>query len=259
MFVALIAGPIARPAARRPPARSVLAAGFVGAVLVLGADLVAQHLLPVELPTGVVTGVVGAPYLLWLLATVNREGGRMTSHDLRAEELTLAYDADASCRASTLRSRRSDHRHRRRERLRQVDPAAGLARLLAPTPRVGAARRRSVHEMRSVEVARVLGLLPQSPVAPDGITVADLVGRGRYPHQGWFRQWSPSDDARRRRGAGRPRAPPSSPIARSPNCPAGSASGCGSRWRWRRRPTSCCSTSRRRSSTSATRSSCSTC
>jgi len=49
--------------------------------------------------------------------------------------------------------------------------------------------------MRSVDVARVLGLLPQTPVAPEGITVADLVGRGRYPHQGWFRQWSADDDA----------------------------------------------------------------
>jgi iron complex transport system ATP-binding protein len=43
-------------------------------------------------------------------------------------------------------------------------------------------------------VAQTLGLLPQSPVAPEGITVADLVGRGRHPHQGWFRSWSPADD-----------------------------------------------------------------
>jgi iron complex transport system ATP-binding protein len=43
-------------------------------------------------------------------------------------------------------------------------------------------------------VAKVLGLLPQSPSAPDGITVGDLVGRGRYPHQGWFRRWSSGDD-----------------------------------------------------------------
>ena len=40
----------------------------------------------------------------------------------------------------------------------------------------------------------MLGLLPQTPVAPDGITVGDLVGRGRYPHQGWFRRWTASDD-----------------------------------------------------------------
>jgi iron complex transport system ATP-binding protein len=44
-------------------------------------------------------------------------------------------------------------------------------------------------------VAKVLGLLPQTPVAPDGITVADLVSRGRYPHQGWFRRWTPEDHA----------------------------------------------------------------
>lgn len=45
------------------------------------------------------------------------------------------------------------------------------------------------------ETARRLGLLPQSPVAPDGIVVADLVARGRYPHQGMLRQWSDADEA----------------------------------------------------------------
>lgn len=43
------------------------------------------------------------------------------------------------------------------------------------------------------EVARRLGLLPQSPIAPDGIVVEDLVARGRYPHQGVLRQWSDAD------------------------------------------------------------------
>jgi iron complex transport system ATP-binding protein len=43
-------------------------------------------------------------------------------------------------------------------------------------------------------VARTLGLLPQSPVAPDGITVADLVGRGRHPHRSVFSRWSSDDD-----------------------------------------------------------------
>ncbi len=43
-------------------------------------------------------------------------------------------------------------------------------------------------------VARRLGLLPQSPSAPDGITVSDLVSRGRYPHQNLLRQWSPEDE-----------------------------------------------------------------
>ena len=45
------------------------------------------------------------------------------------------------------------------------------------------------------EVARRLALLPQSPVAPDGLLVRDLVGRGRHPHQRWFRQWSTEDEA----------------------------------------------------------------
>ena len=47
---------------------------LVGAALVLVADYVATYLLPVALPTGVITGAVGAPYLLWLLVTSNREG-----------------------------------------------------------------------------------------------------------------------------------------------------------------------------------------
>jgi iron complex transport system ATP-binding protein len=46
----------------------------------------------------------------------------------------------------------------------------------------------------SKEVARELGLLPQSPIAPDGITVADLVARGRFPHQRLLRQWSRDDE-----------------------------------------------------------------
>ena len=72
-FVALVAGPVAQRLAGPGPA-GILAAGFVGAGIVLAADLIAQQLVPIALPTGVVTGAVGAPYLLWLLATLNREG-----------------------------------------------------------------------------------------------------------------------------------------------------------------------------------------
>ncbi len=71
-FVALAAGPIAERVASTAQ-RGILAAGFVGASIVLASDLIAQHLAPVALPTGVVTGAVGAPYLLWLLARLNRE------------------------------------------------------------------------------------------------------------------------------------------------------------------------------------------
>jgi iron complex transport system ATP-binding protein len=45
------------------------------------------------------------------------------------------------------------------------------------------------------DVAKVLGMLPQAPQAPEGLTVADLVARGRQPHQAWYRQWSTDDEA----------------------------------------------------------------
>ena len=44
------------------------------------------------------------------------------------------------------------------------------------------------------DVAKILGVLPQAPVAPEGLTVADLVARGRHPHQSWYRQWSSDDE-----------------------------------------------------------------
>ncbi|MFD0263752.1 ABC transporter ATP-binding protein [Kitasatospora indigofera] len=67
---------------------------------------------------------------------------------------------------------------------RLLKPAAG--RVLLDGEQIGA--------LPAKELARRLGLLPQSSTAPDGITVADLVARGRYPHQGLFRQWSREDD-----------------------------------------------------------------
>jgi iron complex transport system ATP-binding protein len=69
----------------------------------------------------------------------------------------------------------------------------GLARLLAPRGGAVYLDGKSLADLRTLDVAKVLGLLPQTPVAPDGITVADLVSRGRYPHQGWFRRWTDSD------------------------------------------------------------------
>jgi iron complex transport system ATP-binding protein len=54
---------------------------------------------------------------------------------------------------------------------------------------------RTITSYRSREVARRLGLLPQSSIAPSGITVGDLVARGRYPHQRLLRQWSSQDEA----------------------------------------------------------------
>jgi iron complex transport system ATP-binding protein len=70
----------------------------------------------------------------------------------------------------------------------------GLARLLRPRDGAVYLDGKALTELSTLDVAKVLGLLPQSPVAPDGITVADLVSRGRYPHQGWFRRWTGRDD-----------------------------------------------------------------
>ncbi|AKU18621.1 ABC transporter ATP-binding protein [Luteipulveratus mongoliensis] len=70
----------------------------------------------------------------------------------------------------------------------------GLSRLLKPTDGTILLDGRSIHERSTREVAQIIGLLPQSPLAPEGITVTELVGRGRHPHHGLFKQWSKSDD-----------------------------------------------------------------
>ena len=69
----------------------------------------------------------------------------------------------------------------------------GLGRLLAPRSGAVYLDGRSISELPTREVARLVGILPQSPTAPESITVADLVGRGRYPHQGWLRTWTTQD------------------------------------------------------------------
>ncbi|GAA1469174.1 ABC transporter ATP-binding protein [Microbacterium thalassium] len=69
-----------------------------------------------------------------------------------------------------------------------------LGRMLAPSSGRVLLDGKSIHRMPTKEVAREVGLLPQSPIAPDAITVADLVARGRYPHQHLLRQWSAADE-----------------------------------------------------------------
>lgn len=69
-----------------------------------------------------------------------------------------------------------------------------LSRLLAPTRGQVILDGRDISSYKAKEVGRRLGLLPQSSLAPDGITVADLVARGRNPYQGFLRQWSTADE-----------------------------------------------------------------
>ncbi len=119
----------------------------------------------------------------------------MSSHELRAEALSLGYDGRRivegldlvvpdgavtvivgpnACGKSTL--------------------LRALARLMKPEQGVVTLDATDVHRYPSKKLATVLGLLPQQPVAPEGITVTDLVGRGRFPRQGLFRQWTADDD-----------------------------------------------------------------
>src|SRR6478735_2744504 len=70
-----------------------------------------------------------------------------------------------------------------------------LARLLAPREGRVVLDGRDIADRGAKELARELGLLPQTSLAPDGIRVADLVARGRFPHQRVFDRWSPDDEA----------------------------------------------------------------
>ena len=70
-----------------------------------------------------------------------------------------------------------------------------LARLIKPSSGHVLLDGKTVTTLPAKELARRLGLLPQSSIAPDGITVAELVARGRYPHQKFLRQWSTADEA----------------------------------------------------------------
>ncbi|MET4050170.1 ABC transporter [Rhodococcus sp. 1163] len=70
-----------------------------------------------------------------------------------------------------------------------------LGRLLKPKSGRVVLDGKAISTMRTKDVAQVLGMLPQAPVAPEGLTVADLVSRGRHPHQSWIRQWSSDDES----------------------------------------------------------------
>ncbi|MEU0688629.1 ABC transporter ATP-binding protein [Streptomyces uncialis] len=114
---------------------------------------------------------------------------------LRASELTLAYDdrtvvhsldlavpdgavtvivgPNACGKSTTLRA---------------------LGRLLKPRGGAVLLDGAALATLPTKRIAQQIGLLPQTPVAPEAITVADLVGRGRQPHQRWWQQWSEADE-----------------------------------------------------------------
>ncbi|MFE1882102.1 ABC transporter ATP-binding protein, partial [Streptomyces diastatochromogenes] len=120
---------------------------------------------------------------------------RSTVNRLSAENVTLAYDQRVIAEQLSVEIPDSSFTV-------IVGPNAcgkstllrALSRMLKPTEGRVLLDGQVIQSMPAKEVARTLGLLPQSSVAPDGITVADLVGRGRYPHQGILRQWSAEDE-----------------------------------------------------------------
>ena len=120
----------------------------------------------------------------------------MTTHTLQAVDLTLGYDERTVVESLTL-----DVPPGRITAIVGANGCGkstllrGLARLLRPSSGTVLLDGTDIHRLSSSSVARRLGLLPQSPLAPEAITVADLVSRGRYPHQGWLRRGTAEDDA----------------------------------------------------------------
>lgn len=116
------------------------------------------------------------------------------SHQLCAASVTLAYDdavivqdLDLDIAAGKITAIVGSNGCGKSTLLR------ALARLIKPRSGKILLDGQEVRSRPSKEVARILGLLPQSPLAPEGIAVADLVGRGRHPHQRALAPWTARD------------------------------------------------------------------
>ncbi len=70
----------------------------------------------------------------------------------------------------------------------------GISRLLKPRGGTVVLNSQDIWKLPTKELAKLLGILPQGPVAPEGLTVHELVAQGRYPHQSWLQQWSAEDE-----------------------------------------------------------------
>ncbi len=124
------------------------------------------------------------------------EGSRTESSRLVAEDLTLGYgdriiveNLDLNVHTGVITTVIGPNGSGKSTLLR------ALGRLLKPKGGRVLLDGKAISSMRTKEVARVLGMLPQAPTAPEGLTVGDLVSRGRHPHQSWIRQWSSDDES----------------------------------------------------------------
>ncbi|MFJ5119138.1 ABC transporter ATP-binding protein [Kitasatospora sp. NPDC088548] len=121
--------------------------------------------------------------------------GPAPDHRLEARGLTLAYEARTVAEGLDLRI--PDGRV-----TVIVGPNAcgkstllrALGRLLKPVRGAVLLDGAELARIPTKRIAQRIGLLPQSPTAPEGISVADLVSRGRQPHQSWWQQWSAEDE-----------------------------------------------------------------
>lgn len=134
--------------------------------------------------------------------------GASTNHQLK--DIQIVNSADSRLRAEGVRLAYDDHVVVQNMDLAipdgQITVIVGpnacgkstmlrsLARLLRPSSGQVVLDGEEIHSLPSKEVARRLGLLPQTPIAPEGIIVVDLVARGRTPHQKLFQQWSDADE-----------------------------------------------------------------
>lgn len=114
---------------------------------------------------------------------------------LRTEKVTLGYDGGAVIKELTVSVPDS--------RITSVVGPNGcgkstllrsLARLMKPRGGAVYLDGDAIFRLPTREVAKRLGILPQSPDAPEGLTVRELAAQGRYPHQRWFQQWSKEDE-----------------------------------------------------------------
>lgn len=146
---------------RRPPVK-------------LGAPGVGAAPAPREAPP---TASRGAPQLAAEGVTLSYRPGHPVIEELSVSiapgEVTMIVGPNACGKSTLLRA------------LSRVLPLDGGAVVLDGAP---------VDGMRPKAFARRVGLLAQSSIAPEGITVHELVARGRYPHQSVLHQWSPEDD-----------------------------------------------------------------
>ncbi len=130
-----------------------------------------------------------------MIATPNKMLDVATQVALTTRKLTLAYDSNVIIQGLDLAIPQG-------QITTLVGPNGcgkstllrGLARLLKPQSGTVYLDGDAVAHIPTKTLARRLGILPQSPTAPEGLTVRELVAQGRYPHQTWLRQWSKADE-----------------------------------------------------------------